>query len=758
MPFASLRSRALLLLAVAAPLAAHAQGTWSSDQLLGLNVNASIDWDKTWIFRNLLLQARSWCPLTSPWTCDGNGVLLKQAGDPNEGYPSAGQSFNIVFATELTADNAGEYLISVAGNHPPINTGSGTLSTPVYQPGINRTTAILSIPAAPGPGALIALKWNAVGADFGDLKLMQPGYVPTDAERYTPAALAHYRRASSLRAMDWLRTNESMDQRYPGSIAANKNAPLGYRNSLKGFLDFSSATGSQPWVNVPTRASDAYLSGFVAELAKQLPVGQSGVVEFTNEPWNLGFPAWQILMNQALTNAKVSVGRAGATTGRVLSVQRSGGIVTVKLDREHGKQSGEQVVANADSSGAIPSGLVTLVDGSGGKVLKYAQSGPDVVGVVDTNWYASFVALMPTHELVAPLANYGPAGRYAEPGQVKTRYEMTRMRAIYEALAAKSLDKRVSVVKGVQLDNFWYELPALAWARERYGSLDWLGSGGLSPAYYMKPAVPANIHSVDDVFTGLDASRVQIARQLIKLRNATISLGQPTLRGYEAGPHNDEKVNETIAGYIRTAHRDDPRMIELLRAQYADWRNRGGGPLMYFHGGATASYGGLGNNTWALREGTLTSSGRNVKDEFFGAERDVSSQPVAVEGVTRGTISIPSVFPSQDGAGEYNGQLIVSPSTRLPCFGFLVTADSTRSHLIALDAGSSAGVNQDRVSLSVDGVALGTAFLPSVNVYTTKPGQALSAAVNLGVGQHVVRACLEPTRQGAIGLYQLRVN
>lgn len=769
--FSPRRASASVLLALA-PLAAMA-GTWSSDQWLGLNANPQDFFDKTWIYRNLALQGNVWCPFSDLWCTSTHDLVLKGPNDPNPGYPAAGQSANLVIAARLTADNAGKYSVVFDGKaERVINYSDGTLSPPVYNATTNKTTATLTIPSSfnGNPDPKIVLAFDKVSADFGNLKVWQPGAGQSNG-RFTDAAITHYSRAKVIRMMDRLRTNGASDVNWAGSLAADSETLLGYQHSLKGAMEMAARMDAHPWVNVPATASDAYIASFMGVVAAQLKPGKIATVEYSNEPWNYAFPQFFQSANQAFAAAGLATGYAKVNTLRVLAISRdANGDVTVTLNGAHGKAVGEQVYVEVDTSGRIAPVLATLITGTSGAQLKYHSNviNQPVNGTVETGWVNSYVLLNPANELSRPLANFGKPNLYPGAIEVKMRHEMTRLRAIHDAAAAAGLGSRVRVVKGICLDGFQDDIYALAWAKEKYGSLAWLDTmgGGLSPAYYLRPDNPHGMDTTDKVFQQLEDARVGVARSLIKLRNILFAMGQTRLVGYEGGPHNDLKPSEAVAKAVQTAHRDDARMPVLLANTWQDWTNRGGSALMYFHGGTVDSFGGVenggghNNNTWALVEGTLTSSSKRVKDDFFTMQQNASTTPVGVPGVTIGDIVLQNVHQMLEtrGARAGNGLVLVEPATKQTSYTYLVTADNARSYTIALDAGSTADKTADTVSIYVDGVLVGTQALPYANVWIDKPGQAISVPVNLAAGTHVVEARLGSTRNGVVGLYRLRVN
>jgi hypothetical protein len=769
--FSPRRASASMLLALA-PLTAMA-GTWSSDQWLGLNANPQEFYDKSWIYRNLALQGNIWCPFSDLWCTSTHDLVLKGPNDPNPGYPAAGQSANLVIAARLTADNAGKYSVVFDGKaERVINYSDGSLSPPVYNATTNKTTATLTIPSSfnGNPDPKIVLAFDKVSADFGNLKVWQPN-AGQSTSKFTDAAITHYSRAKVIRMMDRLRTNAVSDVNWAGSTAADSETLLGYQHSLKGSMDLAARMDAHPWLNVPATASDAYLASFMGVVAAHLKPGKIATVEYSNEPWNYAFPQFFQSANQAFAAAGLATGYSKVNTLRVLAITRdANGDVTVTLNGAHGKAVGQQAYVSVDTSGKIAPVLATLTTGTSGSTLKYRSNviNQPVNGTVRTDWVDSYVLLNPGNDLSKPLASFGKPNLYPGAIEVKMRYELTRLRAIYDAAAAAGLGSRVRVVKGICLAGFEDEIYGLAWAKEKYGSLAWLDTmgGGLSPAYYLRPDNPNGMDTTDKVFQQLEQARVGVGTSLIKLRNILLAMGQSQITGYEGGPHNDLKPTEEVAKAVQIAHREDARMPVLLANTWQDWVNRGGSTLMYFHGGATGSFGGVengggyNNNTWALIEGTLTSSGKRVKDDFFTMQQNVSTTPVGVPGVTKGDIVLANVHQMLEtrGARAGNGLVLVERETNQTAYTYLVTADTARSYTIALDAGSTAEGARDSVSLYVDGVLVGTQVLPYANVWVEKPGQAISVPVNLAAGSHVVEARLGNARNGVVGLYRLHVN
>lgn len=746
--------------------------TWASLGYLAANANPMWDYNATVPYRNL---AKSFRSFSTTYYAEETDVSLKTSGE-DTGYPVNGSSFGSVFLTELQPAHAGVYQLSVKGNNPFINAGSGTLSSSTYNAGTNKTTATLTI-TSPTNTDLIALRWSNV-QNFGELEVMQPGFSPGDTTLLTPAAQAHYSVFLELRCMDRLRVNDRTDANWPGTWAGKGDEPWAYQWSVRGAIEFCSAAGARPWLNVTAQATQAYMQSFIGEMVTYMIENAPFTIEYGNEVWNYGFNAYWDIMD-AIHDASVANIACGQTDSRfrndrrILSVQRVGTEVTITLNFNHGKTAGQQIYDASDSTEAIARGLRTLKASTTGMVLKYDHpTSGNTTGVVATSWWNSYVYLDPTNELVRPLTQFGQANQWDDPQMVKPRYEITKLRELYNAVVATGTQAQARIVKGVQLDGgvgWYYELPALGFAKEKYGDLDWLfnNGGGLFPAYYVRPrdAQDQDMDTVDQFFTEMEFQRADLQPQLLKWSNALRSFGQTHLGAYEGGPHNDQKPDANTATAVRSGHLD-PRMKTFVQNLYSDWLNRGGKTFAYYYAGATRTFGGIStgttnNNTWSMLEGTLANSPQQkYQAQVELADTEVDVAPLS--GQTSGTVKFWNVhnsFANTYNAG--NGQLTIRNDAHVPDFGVWICVSLSGSYVVTLEAGTSGGTNTDRATLTVNGVDQGATnvFLPNWAGGATPPGTAITRTCSLNKGLNFVQVKLGAApRSGYVSLYQVTVT
>lgn len=716
--------------------------------MLGANMGFQRDYTKTKVFTNLLHQARAFCPLT-----DGGGYGYSNVALKGNGYPVAGASCIVVFLSNLTADDAGQYLVSVRGDFTGSasiqQAGGGTLGARVYNASTGKTTCTLTCTGA--GDSFLALRFNNCPPDMADLEVMCPEYAPGTAQLIRTEVLAHLAPFRWLRFMDWLETNgpefpegdPNGDTDWATSRAANEGTPLGYKHSLKACFDLAGAAGAAPWTNIPVSATDAYITSYVARGLQLLPADKKWRIEFGNEVWNPQFPAYATSAAAAFAAANVRAGSAD-----IASCSKAGGTATLVLKgADHGRTAGQQVYVQGINN--ITGGLVTLTAGTSGKTLTWDEAGT-ATGTLRSEWQ-SCVFLSPNHALCAQVSGGWWTPEYPTAYYVKLRYELTRVRAIWAAALAAGATSRIEVVQGAWLAQFFNNMPLLTWAYQQYGGLSWLHS--LCPAFYADAENNNAMTTVDAVFAELEANWPNVAQRAQHWANVLASWGLP-MPAYEGGPHTHIKTSGTQAA-VAAAHSDD-RMRLFIKKMLQDWCDRGGKDFAYYYAGSNNTFGGTGNNTWALVLGDITTGPTQAKYQAMTQTGAAPFLPEAVAGLNSGAIRFVDALPGGFIGWPQNQQFIVTASSRIPDVAVHIAAPVDGTYTVALDAGATAA--GCLLTLLVDDVPVDSGNAPEVNVYGALPGEALSAAVTLAAGQHVVKVRLASTpRPGAVGLYRVRV-
>jgi len=108
-------------------------------------------------------------------------------------------------------------------------------------------------------------------------------------ERFNPEWLARLRPFSVLRFMDWMRTNNSRQQRWS---QRPKVQDLSYRARgvpIEVMVDLGNLLGADVWFNVPHLADDDYVRSFGELVKARLHPGRVAWFEHSNEVWNWMF-------------------------------------------------------------------------------------------------------------------------------------------------------------------------------------------------------------------------------------------------------------------------------------------------------------------------------------------------------------------------------------------------------------------------------------------------------------------------------------
>lgn len=732
--------------------------TWSSSEMLAVNMGPNYDFS-TRVFVNVLHSGRAWCP-----TSNGNGygyenVTLKTTGE--KGYPATGETATMVFLSDLSDYDAGAYLFECTGNLESKidNRGNGSWTTALsYNVITNKTTGTFTIPSGQDGTGILALRFNNVPSDFGALKFHAPGYALDTLSVFRTDALTHFAPFKTLRFMDWLETNGSetdwaedgnQDTDWATSRAGQYDNAFWYKHSLKACFDFAIANDSNVvWTNIPAKATDAYISSYVADGLARLAAGQTWWIEFGNELWNntLGqSTAYMDMRTGGFTAAKV---KAGAD---FTSVTRTSNVITAVFDTAHNLSNGASVyVKHKTDAFTAGTETITVVNAT---TITWADAGAD--GSISHADDDTYIIGDTAHMLAENLADYHQPEPNTTANYIRIRYALTRARAIWTAINALGATDRVKVLLGTQGDNTFNYVPCLVWAKEQYGDLNWLYA--MPPATYAEPATPASIASEDDVFSQLDTDMTEIMEKMLRWNNLMLTLGMRPL-SYECGPHTHwNGGNEAATPFILAAHLDS-RMGDRVVNWHKSWNNRAGEQFCWFHGGITEAATSP-NSTWPLTYGDFTDDATSEKYQAFVELEDTSIVAEEESGVNYGTIRYIDVMPDSGALlGQVSNWLVIDPTEACFDISINVVVETAGNHTLAIDAArhTDAAVAYEAL---VDGVTVSTGNLPSVNVFTTAPTEAFSTTVSLTAGKHVVRFHVDNTsRADWVGLYRVRLT
>lgn len=714
--------------------------TWADAGLLWANAPPTYEYSASRLFANADLHSRNFAPLTDEYSYTARvtcGV---------SGWPVDGTSFARVFLASMLPSDAGEYLFEFTGTAASLTTYSNCSISDIVVSG-GKTTGKLTIGASAVTGGI---KFNNVSG-FSGLKIMRPGLALSHSGLLRPAAATHLATFSGLRFLDLLETNDSTEAaevNWSTARAAQGADPVGYKNSLKACFDIAAVNGQDAWVLVSAAASDAHISSFVSACASLRASGQRVIIEYSNERWNSGFKAWSYCGIAACDAANTRTGNPGQT-GRILSAVRAGGVVTVVFNSAHGITAGTTIYRGGLTG--LSSGAVAVASTPDANTLTWAEAGDDATATLATS-FNSYIHLNLSHSLTARLTAWGNPNTYPTAYIVKERWELSRLKVIYDAIAAASQTANIKAVMGVQVGASTTP-GVLAWAKQVYGSTAWIDS--VAPAYYAYPANSAAMTTVDAVFQQLEADLPAKLASLLRQRNGAKTFGV-RMTAYEGGPHTHSKPNETVNAAIAAAHVDD-RMRLLGRRLMDEYRAIGADEFAWFAAGAAASFGGTANNTWPLVLGDLADGPNQAKYKAMIEQAAASATPAPRDGQTWGAIPLGTYLATDIGGLGGTVNRVIGTTEGFGDLVAFVCAPADGTYTLVLQACQSTAAGH-AVTVLVDGVSVaGPTTLP---VQTPTSGgsipQALSASVTLTKGGHDVAIRLPgATRTASIGLGQL---
>lgn len=725
--------------------AGPAPSTWDEAGILWANAPPTRDFAVTRVFADAAKHIKSFAPLTDEYSATAR-VPCK-----SNGYPEDGQSFACIFKTKWVDGDAGVYTIQFDGQAASFATYTGcSLGAMTYSPITGKTSGTLTV--ADGTN-LAGLRFNNVSG-FAGLKIMRPGYALDYAGKIRTEVATHLATFSGLRFLDVLLTNDSSNAanaNWSTSYAGGGDDPVRYKFSLRACFDMAAANSQDVWVLVPATATDDYIAAFVAECAALKQAGQKVVIEFSNERWNFAFAAWGVCGVAACEAAGTRTGNP-AQPNRIVSAARSGGVVTMAFNTAHALTVGAQVYCGGIAG--LTSGLKTVASVPNANTITYSETGADAVGGISTS-FNSYCHTNLSHPLTARLTNWGSGTTYPSSYHVKERWELARLKAIYDAIVAAGQTATMKVVMGTQL-GLSTNSQILAWAAQTYGSATWIHA--LAPAYYSSPTDDEAMTTADLVFEQLELTMPAKLTSLLRQRNSAANWGVG-FWAYEGGPHTDIKPNDTVNAAIAAAHVDDRMRLHIKRI-LTEWRAVGGGPFAYFASGCTDTFGGYDNNTWAMVLGAVTNGPSQAKYKAMLEMAGQSATAAPIDGMTWGAIPLGYYLPRDVGGGGESTTRIISTTEVFGDLPVLVMCPAAGTYTVELRACQSKASGQ-WVTLLLDGVVVADQI--ALPVQTPVSGGTFPSAVSISVamtqGPHDIAIRLRnDTRTATIGLGTLTLS
>jgi hypothetical protein len=121
-----------------------------------------------------------------------------------------------------------------------------------------------------------------------------------DGRMWHPNYVKDLKGFRTLRFLDWNRTNTSPLANWEDRPRWNDalwTGPAGV--PVNAMVTLANEVGADPWINLPTHATDDYALRFARQLKQVLAPKLNLIVEYSNEPWNYGFSQSLWMRDQA---------------------------------------------------------------------------------------------------------------------------------------------------------------------------------------------------------------------------------------------------------------------------------------------------------------------------------------------------------------------------------------------------------------------------------------------------------------------------
>jgi hypothetical protein len=116
-----------------------------------------------------------------------------------------------------------------------------------------------------------------------------------------PYYMSELRGFRSLRFLDWGQTNTTQLAKWtdrPRRRDAFWTGPSGV--PMEAMIDLANTAGADPWITLSPYVDDDYAKNFGRRAKAVLGTGRNLILEYSNEPWNYGFPAAHWMLDQAV--------------------------------------------------------------------------------------------------------------------------------------------------------------------------------------------------------------------------------------------------------------------------------------------------------------------------------------------------------------------------------------------------------------------------------------------------------------------------
>lgn len=277
-----------LLLGVARPSAGQAQSVAPQPRIAGAPLGVNLSWwtsfHPEWVFVDAFKGASEWVsqrPVGGPWD---TGEPIARTPD---GYPARFNA-NQVAAVAMFKSLSGRY---PGGRYVILWDGDGDLEVKEDATIVSRNGNRIEADVTPNEAIVLRILRTNPSDPVRNVRVILPGFEVTYRTRpFHPRFLANWRGFKTLRFMDWMRTNGSLQSSW-----ANRPTPTYFSQAtdigvaVEHMVDLCNELDADAWFCLPHLCTDDYARQFARVVAARLERGRRAILEYSNECWNGGF-------------------------------------------------------------------------------------------------------------------------------------------------------------------------------------------------------------------------------------------------------------------------------------------------------------------------------------------------------------------------------------------------------------------------------------------------------------------------------------
>lgn len=256
---------------------------------IGMNLGWLTTWGGAWPLANLMSSAGRWTRITGSGSYTQDHGLLTASVGTDEFRSTLSDLGGGLPAGTYTVLNPSGCTLAV-GNFP----------TPTAYAAWTNATSFTFAYNGPASGHLALWCRGSLTNGSGNVAVIMPGRAAAfqAGDRWNPEFISFHQALGTrvLRTMDWTNASGNFETDWADRTDGSKPS---LRNSLASgaavmpyewICDLAGRLNADPWICVPTRATDAYVDALGELINTSLPAGRVAYIEHGNELWNTAYP------------------------------------------------------------------------------------------------------------------------------------------------------------------------------------------------------------------------------------------------------------------------------------------------------------------------------------------------------------------------------------------------------------------------------------------------------------------------------------